>query len=73
MDIVDVTVKVGETLPVSDRQQLEERLRGVPGVIAPRFNDDHDLVVAYDPATTGSAAILAAVRERSADASLVGM
>lgn len=73
MDIVDVTVQVKEALEEADRQALEERLRGLPGVLAPRFNAAHELVVAYDPAVTRSAAILAEVRERTADAHLVAM
>ena len=73
MDIVDVTVRVDAALSDPERQRMEERLRAVAGVVAPRFNRDHELVVAYDPAATDSAAILAAAREHSPGAALVGM
>lgn len=73
MDLVDVTVQVGGLTAAAERQELEERLRALPGVLAPRFNREHELVVAYDPAATGSGAILAAVRERAPQAHLVGL
>lgn len=75
MDIVDVVVHVEERLGNEAQQALEERLRQREGVIAPRFSEGrpHLLVVAYNPARIGSAALLKAVRDEGYQARLVGM
>ncbi len=73
--VADVLVHVTDTLGGSDRETLEEDLRSVPGVIAPRFNRtrDHLLLVAYDPKEVTAHQILAAVQEKVANAHLVGL
>jgi len=51
MDINDVVIHVNEILNSQSRHNLEEQMRGIDGVIAPRFNDHrpHLMIVAYNP------------------------
>lgn len=75
MDIVDVVVHVRPSLSVAAQRSLEQRVRELEGVIAPRFNraDGHLLLVAYDPAQLQTTQLLQQVRSAGYDASLVGM
>lgn len=75
MHISDTVIHVSDSLNPRQRQDLEEDLRAVAGVIAPRFNPgkDHLLLVAYDPEKTSATALLGRVRERDCQASLVGL
>lgn len=51
MYINDVVLHVNETLDERARHELEDQMRTIDGVIAPRFNDrrTHLMIVAYDP------------------------
>ena len=51
MNINDVVIHVNETLDSQTRHDIEDQLRGIDGVIAPRFNDrrPHLMIVAYNP------------------------
>jgi hypothetical protein len=51
MNICDVVIHVNESLGPRARLDLEERMRTLDGVIAPRFNErtPHLMIVAYDP------------------------
>lgn len=51
MSINDVVIHINETLDAQARRELEDRIREIDGVIAPRFNDrrPHLMIVAYDP------------------------
>ncbi|HEY0721967.1 MAG TPA: hypothetical protein VGE50_12025 [Gammaproteobacteria bacterium] len=75
MDIVDVVVRVEQQLEAAEQRRLEERLRQVEGVIAPRFNAPHShlLLVAYNPALLDSRRLLGVVRDEGFAAQLVGM
>ncbi len=75
MDIVDLLIHVAP-LPNGDGQRtLEERLRRVDGVIAPRFNSPHShlLSVAYTPDKVGSQHLLHTVIAAGYQARLVGL
>ena len=50
MTLNDVVIHVNETLDPQARHDLEEQMRNIDGVIAPRFNDrrTHLMMVAYD-------------------------
>lgn len=64
MDINDVVIHVNETLDARARHELEERMRDIDGVIAPRFNEQkpHLMIVAYNPARTRMGVLLEEVR-----------
>ncbi len=51
MYINDVVLHVNENLNLQSRRDLEDHMRAMDGVIAPRFNDrkPHLMIVAYDP------------------------
>jgi hypothetical protein len=75
MSISDVMIHIQETLDSTAREALETRLRGVEGVIAPRFNPgtEHLLLVAFNPHKTRSAELLGVVRAAGHGANLVGV
>lgn len=68
-------IHVNESNKATGRSQLEESLRDVAGVIAPRFSLGHDHLtfVAYDPDSTTAAAILGQVRNLGYGAQIVAM
>ena len=70
----DVMIHINESLSEEDRSALEESMRQIEGVIAPRFNPgkDHLMVVAYNPDKTNSAALLAKARSAGYTAQLIG-
>jgi hypothetical protein len=75
MAIVDVLVHVAQVLDWKTRQKLEEGLRRVGGVIAPRFAETapHLLLVAYDSETTSAAVVLTHISAEGYQARLVGL
>ena len=74
MDINGVVIHVNETLGAQARHDLEESLRSIDGVIAPRFNDrrTHLMVVAYNADLTRSGVVLDAVRREGYTAQSCG-
>ena len=64
MSINDVVIHVDETLDDQARHTLEDQMREVDGVIAPRFNDRkiHLMIVAYDPDRISTMTLLDMVR-----------
>ncbi|MDD5328759.1 MAG: hypothetical protein PHX38_02055 [Sulfuricella sp.] len=74
MQISDILIHVDETLDTDRRQALEERVRTLPGVLAPRFNPgrDHLLLVAFDPERTRISDLLGEVVAAGYRAQLVG-
>jgi len=75
MKMSDVLIHVNESIEDIGRFRLEEALRDVEGVVAPRFSPGHDhlMFVAYDPDSTSAAAILGLVRERGYGAQIVAI
>lgn len=77
MDIklVDVTVHIDETLSQTQRQNVEQKLRELDGVVSVAIHDSkpHLVVVEYNPDRTSSSAILGAVKDTGAHAELVGL
>lgn len=75
MHLVDLVIHVNETLGPAERVSLEEKLRKVEGVIAPRFNREtpHLLLVAYDPEEADSHNLLNRVKDSGYHAQLIGM
>lgn len=63
MDINDVVIHINESLDSQERQDLEDQMRAIDGVIAPRFNEHatHLMIVAYDPGQLRASEVLGAV------------
>ncbi|MDQ1316079.1 MAG: hypothetical protein QG662_2188 [Pseudomonadota bacterium] len=74
MDIIDVVLHVNETLDPEERYDLEEKMRALDGVIAPRFNDSkpHLMIIAYDPDSIQSGDLLNEVRRQGYHAQRCG-
>lgn len=72
--ISDVMIHINESISVEARSALEEAMREIEGVIAPRFNPgkDHLLVIAFNPEKTSTAALLAKARATGYTAQLIG-
>jgi len=73
MHTSDITIHVNQTLDAAKQQALETTMREIDGVIAPRFNLPHMLVVLYNSEKTSPAALLDAVRNKGYQAQLVGL
>ena len=74
MDINDVVIHVNEALDIQARHDLEDRIRSIDGVIAPRFNDHrpHLMIVAYNPEHTRAGDLLNEVRRQGYQAQHCG-
>ena len=74
MNISDILIHIDQALNADEKHALEEKMRAIPGVIAPRFNPgrDHLLLVAFDPERVKSTAMLDSVRAGGYRAQLVG-
>lgn len=74
MDISDVLIHIDQALSVAEKHALEEKMRAIPGVVAPRFNPGHDhlLLVAFDPARSKTSVMLDIVRAGGYRAQLIG-
>lgn len=72
--ISDVMIHINESLSEEARSTLEEGMRQIEGVIAPRFNPgkDHLLVIAFNPDKTSTAALFAKARSSGYTAQLIG-
>lgn len=75
MHLADLLIHIDETLDATERVSLEEALRNIEGVIAPRFNREtpHLLLVAYDPQDLKSHNLLNRVKANGYHAQLVVM
>lgn len=74
MNLCDVLVHINEALSVEQRNALEEEMRALPGVVAPRFNPgrDHLMLVAFDSDKVTHASLLGSVRAHGYQAQLIG-
>ena len=73
MQTTDIMIHINGTLDAAQQQAIESELREIEGVIAPRFDQPHLLVVLYDSDTTSSSALLNAVKGKGYQAQLVGL
>ncbi len=75
MNLSDVLIHINDSLNKPQQAALEEAMRDIDGVIAPRFNPgtDHLLLVAFNPDVTSSAALFARVTALGYTAQLVGV
>lgn len=74
MNVSDILIHINDTLSDLQRENLEDAMRQIDGVVAPRFNPgkDHLLLVAFNPELTSSAALLDRVQSAGYRAQLVG-
>ena len=75
MNVVDVLIHVNELLDNNQRVQLEQTMRDLDGVIAPRFNPDHPhlMLVAFNPQHVHSKVLLQQVNSAGYHAQLIGV
>ncbi|MCW8956645.1 MAG: hypothetical protein OQL09_07160 [Gammaproteobacteria bacterium] len=75
MNIVDVLIHVNEALDNKQRVQLEQTMRDLDGVIAPRFNPEHPhlMLVAFNPKHVQSRTLLQQVSSVGYHAQLIGV
>lgn len=73
MHTPDITIHINQKLDQQKQQELESSMRMIDGVIAPRFNLPHLLVVLYNSGRTSPAVLLDAVRGKGYQAQLVGL
>lgn len=74
MDVSDILIHVNESLNEQQRSALEEAVRQIEGVVAPRFNPgrEHLLLVAYNPDVASAAELLTKVQSYGYHAQLIG-
>ncbi|MCL4680280.1 MAG: hypothetical protein KJZ92_03320 [Rhodocyclaceae bacterium] len=73
MHTPDITIHINQALDAVSQQALETTMREIDGVIAPRFNLPHMLVVLYNSEKTSPAVLLNAVKSKGYQAQLVGL
>lgn len=75
MQLSDILIHIDETPNESEQYKLVEQLRGLEGVIAPRFSleKDHFIFVSYNSNMIKSTALLDKVKENGFKAQLVGL
>ena len=74
MSVSDILIHIDDDLGEQERKSLEESMREITGVVAPRFNSGKEylLLVAFNPEVTTTAALLARVESHGYNAQLVG-
>lgn len=73
MKLIDTTIYIDGLANPSQREALLRRLRGMPGIIAPRFTPgrEHMLLVAYNPEQTTPDQLLGQVKAEGLKARIV--
>lgn len=74
MNLCDVLVHINEELSAEQRNALEEDMRRLSGVVAPRFNpgQGHLMLIAFDADKVTHASLLGRVQTHGYKAQLVG-
>jgi hypothetical protein len=74
MNVSDILIHINESLNEQQRSALEEAVRQIEGVVAPRFNPgkEHLLLVAFNPDITSTATLLTKVQSFGYNAQLIG-
>lgn len=72
MNAMDTMIHIDESLDSDQKLTLEAALRDMQGVVAPRINKPHLLVIAYDRDAASANTLLGAVQSRGHRAQLVG-
>ncbi len=69
----DIMLHFQDNLDAQQKDTIESQLRAIDGVIAPRFNKEHLLLVYYNSAKTDSLVMLNAVNAQGYHAHLVAL
>ncbi|HUX30125.1 MAG TPA: hypothetical protein VMV78_05795 [Thiobacillus sp.] len=74
MNVSDILIHINESLNEQQRSALEEAVRQIEGVVAPRFNPgkEHLLLVAFNPDVASTATLLTKVQSFGYNAQLIG-
>lgn len=74
MNVSDILIHINESLNEQQRSALEEAVREIEGVVAPRFNPgkEHLLLVAFNPDVASTATLLTKVQSFGYNAQLIG-
>ncbi len=73
MQATDIMIHVSNNLNTEQKNEVESRMREIDGVIAPRFNKDHLLLIYFNHDKTNSLFLLDAVKSAGYHAQLVGL
>jgi hypothetical protein len=75
INLADVTLHLDENLDHDAREQIQDKVRGLGGVVAAVSHDErpHLMVVEYNPKEVDSQAILGCVRGQGVHAELIGL
>ena len=73
MQATDIMIHIKDILNNNQKHDIESQLREVEGVIAPRFNKDHLLVIYFNLDKTNSSVLLEKVQSTGYQAQLVGL
>lgn len=73
MQATDIMIHVSDNLNTAQQHKVESKLREIEGVIAPRFNKDHLLLVYFNSNKTTSTVLLNSVKSTGYQAQLVGL
>ncbi len=69
----DIMIHLQENLDTDHKNMIETQMREIEGVIAPRFNKEHLLLIYYNSAKTDSSVLLNRVKSNGYHAQLVGL
>jgi len=73
MQTTDVMLHFSDPLSQDQEHEIEDRMRAVDGVTAPRFNMPQTLMILYDSDKTNSADLLHTVKSWGYEAHLIGL
>lgn len=73
MQTIDIMIHINGSLDTVQQQVIESELREVEGMIAPRFDRPHLLVILYGKDTTSSSVLLNMLKDKGYQAQLVGL
>ncbi len=73
MNGADIMVHFQENLDAGQKNSIESQLREIEGVIAPRFNKEHLLLIYYNSDKTDSSVFLNMFKSKGYQAKLVGI
>ena len=73
MNGADIMVHFQENLDAGQKNAIESQLREIEGVIAPRFNKEHLLLIYYNSDKTDSSVFLNMFKSKGYQAKLVGI
>ena len=73
MQATDIMLHIHEDLNTNQQYEVESQLRNIDGVIAPRFNKEHLLLIYYNLDKINSSVLLNFVKSQGYQATLVGI